>query len=405
MGQLKEYIKIAVMNIRHNKGRSILTMLGIIIGISSVIMVLSIGNGVRAEINGELDSMAGGQVALYVDSTRKDTTVSFTQEDLEFLTDNIDHIDGASNQDRLWGTAEGPKGSADLLFYGGTTALEYNSKDPIIKGRYFNESDYDSASSVCVLTESGAKLLFGTTDVVGMTFEATAWGTSCEMTIIGIRADSSASLINMLNGGGYVVADTPSTFLANKFYYYNDDFDTIYIFSESNEYCSDVAKKAKSLMESKYDCVGENQIMVESFSDYSAQYDTILNVITLFVSLVAAISLMVGGIGVMNIMLVSVTERTREIGIRKALGARTKSIMLQFLAEAGIITLIGGLVGILIGVAGAFGICAIVGFNASISIFTIILTAAFSCGVGLFFGIYPAKKASSLRPIEALRHE
>ncbi|WP_418879404.1 ABC transporter permease, partial [Waltera sp.] len=116
-------------------------------------------------------------------------------------------------------------------------------------------------------------------------------------------------------------------------------------------------------------------------------------------------SLLVGGIGVMNIMLVSVTERTREIGIRKSLGARTGSILLQFLSESAIITLLGGLIGILIGVAGAFGICSLIGFTAKVSVGTVLGASMFSSAVGIFFGIYPAKKAAKLSPIEALRHE
>lgn len=120
---------------------------------------------------------------------------------------------------------------------------------------------------------------------------------------------------------------------------------------------------------------------------------------------IASISLLVGGIGVMNIMLVSVTERTREIGIRKSLGARTGSILLQFLSESAIITLLGGLIGILIGVAGAFGICSLIGFTAKVSVGTVLGASMFSSAVGIFFGIYPAKKAAKLSPIEALRHE
>ena len=119
----------------------------------------------------------------------------------------------------------------------------------------------------------------------------------------------------------------------------------------------------------------------------------------------AAISLLVGGIGVMNIMLVSVTERTREIGIRKSLGARTGSIMLQFLSESAIITLLGGVIGIILGVLGANVVCGFMGFTAAISPLTVLVTTLFSSGVGLFFGIYPAKKAAKLSPIEALRHE
>ena len=124
--------------------------------------------------------------------------------------------------------------------------------------------------------------------------------------------------------------------MGNDFYFYIEEYSDMIIFAESTEYCTEVAQNAVNLLENKYNARGEGQIIVQSISDMSAQYDSILGVVTLFISFVAAISLLVGGIGVMNIMLVSVTERTREIGIRKALGARTGSILLQFLAEAGI---------------------------------------------------------------------
>jgi len=138
--------------------------------------------------------------------------------------------------------------------------------------------------------------------------------------------------------------------------------------------------------------------------------NTVTNMVTAIISLVAAISLIVGGIGVMNIMLVSVTERTREIGIRKSLGAKTKSIMLQFLSESAIITLIGGAIGILLGIASAYMVSGIVGivnpslkFTPDVSLSAVLIATLFSCGIGIFFGIYPAKKAAKLSPIEALR--
>ena len=175
--------------------------------------------------------------------------------------------------------------------------------------------------------------------------------------------------------------------------------------AESSEYMTEVASKTLALLESRHNVRGENQIMMQSFSDFTAQFDTILSFITIFISFVAAISLLVGGIGVMNIMLVSVTERTREIGIRKALGARTASVLLQFLAEAGIITLLGGLVGICLGILGAMAVCTAMGFTAQVSGGVVLSASLFSCGIGIFFGIYPARKAARLSPIEALRHE
>ena len=133
MAQIWEYIKIALMNIRSNKGRSVLTMLGIIIGISSVIMVISIGNGVRGQVNSELEGLAGGQIVFYADTTRKDTTVSFNQEDFDAIKTQVDHVKGVTPQFGSWGTAEGPKGDFDIRMSGGTVGLQYISSEPIVK--------------------------------------------------------------------------------------------------------------------------------------------------------------------------------------------------------------------------------------------------------------------------------
>lgn len=406
MAQIWEYIKIALMNIKSNKGRSILTMLGIIIGISSVIMVISVGNGLRGQVNSELEGLAGGQIAFYVDSTRKDTTVTFDQSDFDAIQAQVAHVKGVTPSYGSWGTAEGPKGDFDISMTGGTVGLQYLTSDPVIKGKYFTQNDYDAGSNVCIITESNAIALFGTSDVIGMTFDATFWGITQELRIIGVRQDNASSLITMGSGGITTIqAEVPLTFMANKLGYYIDEIEQFYVVAESSEYCTEVAAKVLSLLENRHNVRGENQIMMQSFNDVSAQFDTILSFITVFISFVAAISLLVGGIGVMNIMLVSVTERTREIGIRKALGARTASVLLQFLAEAGIITLLGGIIGIILGVIGGYGVGAIAGLAPKISAGTVVAASLFSCGVGIFFGIYPARKAAKLSPIEALRHE
>ena len=406
MAQIWEYIKIALMNIKSNKGRSILTMLGIIIGIASVIMVIAIGNGVRGQVNDELEGLAGGQIAFYVDSTRKETTVTFDKSDFDAIEENIAHVKGVTPQLSVWGTAEGPKGNFDISMTGGYTGLQYTSSEPIVRGRYFSQDDCDAGSNVCVITESSAVALFGTTDVIGLTFEATFWGVSQEMRVVGVRKDTASSLISMTGGGmETITAECPLSFMGNKLYYYIDDFSEFYVIADNSTYCTQVAQDTLNLLEARHGVRGENQIMMQSFTDVSSQFDSILSIITVFVSFVAAISLLVGGIGVMNIMLVSVTERTREIGSRKALGARTGSILLQFLAEAGIITLMGGVIGIVLGILGAMGVCSIAGVTASVDPAVVIIATLFSCGVGIFFGIYPAKKAAKLSPIEALRHE
>lgn len=407
MSQAWEYIKIALMNIKSNKGRSVLTMLGIIIGISSVIMVISIGNGVKSQINKELNDMAGGMVELYVDnSNNADNSdyLEFTIDDLEALKEKVPNIKGLSPVFGMWGSVSGRKGQLDAIIYGGMEGFQYYNKEPIIQGRYFSESDYYAANKVCVMAENSAEQLFGTSDVLGMSITISLYGTSQEFTIIGIRQDSEASLLGG-NGGGRIMIDVPISVMGSSYGYYVETFNDIVLFSEAPEYSMEVANRAVSILETRHGIRGENLIIVNDMNTYISQYDTILSAVTLFIVFVAAISLLVGGIGVMNIMLVSVTERTREIGIRKALGARTGSIMLQFLSESAIITLLGGIIGIILGSLGASGVCSLFNVTAQIEAATVLGASIFSSGVGIFFGIYPARKAAKLSPIEALRHE
>ncbi len=398
-----EYIKIALMNIRSNKGRSFLTMLGIIIGISSVIMIISIGNGVKGGINSELNAMAGGQIYVYSDGQNDEgISVEFTDEDIDALQTKVANVKAVTPRWTLSGTATGRKGIYTASMSLGMPGLEYVSSDPIIAGRYFNENDYYSANKVCVVTEASARAMFGTTNVVGMTFDFTMYGSTQEFTIIGIRKDNASVLVTVAGTETVSIEAPLSAIREAGFEIVND---ALLIISDGAENASQVAADSVKLMENRHDVRGKNVIKVENFNDYMSQMNDILSYVTIFVVFVAAISLLVGGIGVMNIMLVSVTERTREIGIRKSLGARTGSILLQFLSESAIITLLGGIIGIVIGVLGATGVCTLIGFTARISVGTVIGASLFSSAVGIFFGIYPARKAARLSPIEALRHE
>ena len=400
MAQIWEYIKIAFKNITGNKGRSILTMLGIIIGISSVIMVMTVGNGVKKQMGAELDNMGNGLLLIYTEG--KEGDIRFTKEDFELIEAKVENVRAVTPSLVSYGFAAGSKGDVEVRAESGNAGYIYSYGDPLVAGRYFTQEECDQAKKLAVISESGAKKLFGTTNVVGLSFELSLNGISQDITVVGIRQDSASSLIT---GGNSMTVELPYTVLGNDYQYYIENFNQFYVIADSNAYSSQVAKKAMTLMENKYSVQGEEMIKMQSFVDVSNQINTVMSMVTLFISFVAAISLLVGGIGVMNIMLVSVTERTREIGIRKALGARTGSILLQFLAEAGMITLLGGIIGILFGTLGGILICGIAKVTPAISPVTVLGATVFSSGVGIFFGIYPAKKAARLSPIEALRHE
>jgi putative ABC transport system permease protein len=403
LAQAWEYIKIALMNIRSNKGRSVLTMLGIIIGITSVIMIMSIGDGVKGQVSDELNAMAGGLIGIYVNNEQSKEKIYFDEDDFDAIREKIDGVKGVTPVYTLYGSVVGKKGEFTAYTSGGSESMEFYQTEPIVDGRYFTAADYYAGNRVCVITQQAAKKLFGTTDVIGMSIEVTLSGTTQDLTIVGIRQDSASAMFSMY--GNMINIEVPLNLLSMSFGLYFDGFTDFYVISELPSMNTQITQSVVRLMESRHNVRNQGVIMVQNMQDQISQINSVMGSISIFVVIVAAISLLVGGIGVMNIMLVSVTERTREIGIRKSLGARTGSILLQFLSESAIITLLGGLIGIVLGVAGAQAIGGAIGFSARISAVTVLGASAFSAAVGIFFGIYPARKAAKMSPIEALRHE
>lgn len=406
MAQFVEYLKMAIGNIKSNKGRSFLTMLGIIIGISSVIMVISIGDGAKKTINSELDGMIGGGLWIYLDGSKISDDQWMTLEDVEALNSKVPHVKVATMDITMGGTVKAGIKDFDAYVEGGTSGMEFAYKEKVIKGNYFTDSDVYSGRKVCVISARNAKKLFGTTDVIGVTVEITVNNITQDFVVIGIREDNSAKLLAAMANSDTVGIEIPYTALGQGFACDVDSFDGVYVVADSSKTSSAVADSSISLLERRKGFDPKDDIvLIRNFADYMSGTTKVLGYVTIFIVFVAGISLVVGGIGVMNIMLVSVTERTREIGIRKSLGAKTGSILLQFLSESAIITLIGGILGISIGLAGAYIVSAAVGFTASVNISTVLIATLSSSGVGIVFGVYPARKAARLSPIEALRHE
>lgn len=410
MGQLSEYVKMALKNIWANKVRTLLTMLGIIIGISSVILIISVGNGATEMITSELGSLGKGQIAFY----------STTYEEKYYITkEQLDHIRGI----------EGVKAAATQSFFDGTTQTRKDdfkvslitmnadgfdlTESKFVKGAPFTEKEEESGKPVCIISENDAMKMFGSTNVVGMDITITIYGMyDMTVTVMGVTEseDESNLISSMYTDPSVQIIIPPQAITTTIGFDVTDDITDFYVLQEDDADAQALCDEVIDYLETTHHCKGDNIYVYESFDDIMKTVNSVINLITVFVAFVASVSLLVGGIGVMNIMLVSVTERTREIGIRKALGAKTGSITVQFLAESAFITLIGGLIGILLGIGGAWVIAGIIGmmvpgmhFAPALSLGTVLLASAFSSFVGIFFGIYPARKAAKLSPIEALR--
>ncbi|MBR0597116.1 ABC transporter permease [Sinanaerobacter chloroacetimidivorans] len=401
---LIENIKLALTSIRTNKMRSFLTMLGIIIGISSVIAITSIGASAKGVVSKEFESFGMNNMYVYINWRLAEDGVEYSDlifpEDIEALKerfpDDILYIcpsisaDSETKVRRITGKLRMAGVAADYNKF-------YNMN--LIHGRMLNESDVDGARDRIVIDKDAAQHFFNKDNAVGEVLSVTINGEPKDLTIVGIYEKEASIFDNMMVSDSYqtyvpyplLQAGDQSTSYIEL--YTNAEKDQAVIGGEITKYLARIKDKAPEFY------------IFESAEAQMGMINNVLGTLSIAIGAIAAISLVVGGIGIMNIMLVSVTERTREIGIRKSLGARTKDILLQFLIESMIISAIGGVIGTLLGV----GIASIGMSFANISVIiepgVIVLAVAFSALVGMFFGLYPARKAAKLDPIEALRYE
>ncbi len=402
---IKEYFKMSLDSIRSNKMRALLTMLGIVIGIAAVITIVAAGDGVKAYMNKQMEAVGTNTVVISVDTDEASDNELITNEDLEALMDMGDYVRAVTPQLYGWGTVSFRKNTMNASVYAGTEGLATAGGLSMISGTFFSESDNLSGRNVCVIDDMVARKFFGTTDVAGLEITVEYKDNMKTMRIVGVCKSpygdfATEEMMDYLPGTLYIPLNTGLSLLNEKAQY-----KSVYLISNDKAINDAMGDTAVRTLEARHNNSGRNVYYAQNMSAQLDMINDIMNLIQSFIAAVAAISLVVGGIGVMNIMLVSVTERTREIGIRKSLGAKTNAILFQFLTESAIITLIGGLIGLILGIIGAYIFCSFAGFPPVFTPISIFMTVLFSASVGIFFGLYPAKKAAQLSPIEALRHD
>ncbi|WP_160679664.1 ABC transporter permease [Clostridium sp. C8-1-8] len=398
-----ENFKMSLDSIKSNKLRSFLTMLGIIIGISSVIAILSLGSGGKASITGELEKIGSSTVEIKVSGQEIAQSDYFNLNDIKAIREKSDNVKYISPLIQKSGTARVNNKSKRAVVYGGNTDFSYIQNYEFLYGRFYNEKELEDGKNVAVIDEISAEYFWGYKDVVGESLLIGRSGSPKKVTIIGVTK-SSELMAGFAKDQIPVFLSVPIT-TSQWIYDVGGDFDGIYILAESKDEVDSATSEAINILESRHNNKGKNVYTGEKLMKQVEQINRVIDIFTSFIGAVAAISLLVGGIGVMNIMLVSVTERTREIGIRKAIGATTNTILIQFLTESVIISLIGGVIGMIIGIAGAYAIGSLANVTPILSLKHILLVILFSTSVGVFFGIYPARKAAKLDPIDALRYE
>ena len=381
-------------------------MLGIIIGISSVILIVSIGNGSQAAIEEEFESFSAGSLTVSMTtSTDIETRDMLTMDDYEILKDieGVSYVSPNYSGSNTYIKLLDPKETKSASVSGVTYDLQYIDNPNILYGRYISKNDVDMKTNVAVINDTTALKVFGkvSEDVIGEQISLKTWKGTSKFSVIGIVENTNASTETAYSD------EYPENILipiSTAMKLYGVDYVLGFkVLTEDTDNLDYMKMIITSVLEKEHN--NQDKYYIQDSAEMVESINSILSYVTLFISFVAGISLLVGGIGVMNIMMVTVTERTREIGIRKSIGAKNKDIRIQFIAEAVILTGTGGLLGLFFGYIGAVIVGNIVDIEPVMSITSIIVAVGISMAIGIIFGVTPANKAAKLDPIEALRYE
>ena len=402
---LTESFLTALDSITANKMRSILTMLGVIIGVAAVIALMAIGNGVTASVTGEINAIGTNLITISPDMENSGGYLPLSLFDVEAIDENAPAVSAV---------AASMQGSQEVVYDGaayatnvnGVTANYFtvNNLDEFQAGDSLVQNDIDTKARVAVIGVDVVTELFGDQYPVGKSLKING----VEYEIVGVLESQSGSLAGNPDENVYIPITTAQSRLYTDRTRSGQPAVSTIIAQAVDETQADAAvDQITDTLRVEHNIATGDEDDFSTFSQ-TELLDTVSAVtgtLTAFLGAIAAISLLVGGIGIMNIMLVSVTERTREIGIRKAIGALKRDILAQFLLESVSVSLLGGFLGILFGLLMAFAASSLLDLDLVIDPLTVLLATGFAAAVGLIFGLYPAWRAASLRPIEALRYE
>ncbi len=396
---------IAIKEIRRNILRSILTILGIVIGVASVIAMVMIGDGTTANVTANIEKLGSNMLNVRVGQEKRgaprddNSAKPFKIEDITAIKNEVANLKGVTAENSsMANVVFGNKSNSSLIV--GTTNDYFIIKDwEVEQGRIFEEGELSSGKSVCILGTTVVKNLFGDENPIGATIRIKNFPCS----VIGVLTSKGASSFGRDQDE---VVITPLKMYQRKIQG-NLDVSTIIVSVMEEKYIEDAKAQIISLMQDRRAVkVGEaDNFHIRDMKDILNTMTSTTKMLTYLLGSIAAISLLVGGIGIMNIMLVSVTERTREIGIRLAIGAMQSEVLLQFLIEAIVLSTWGGIIGIFLGLGVGYGVVQIFELPYIINTQIILISFIFSTLIGVVFGYFPARKAARLNPIDALRYE